>query len=223
MLVILLRTVIIYIVLIILVRMTGKRQIGEMQISDLVTALMLSELAVAPITNLNIPLLFAILPILTLITVEIIITFVVTKSKFLKHLFYGEPSFIIHRGILDRNELVKLRISIEEFMGELRLKDIADINDVNYAIIEQNGRLSVFPKSSSKAITAGDLSIRKTDSGISYPVIVDSEINYNNLKLSGHSEEWLNMRLNNRKIKLCDVFLFAVDDSGKEHLILKES
>lgn len=222
MFVILFRTIIIYIILILVMRMTGKRQIGELQISEFVTALMLSELAVQPITNINIPLFYAIIPILTLISFEIIITFFVTKSKLFKKLFEGEPSFIIRRGVLDQSELIKQRISMDEFIGELRLKDIPDIVDVNYAILEQNGKLSVFPKSHINDVATPDSAADTSDSGIAFPVIIDGDINYRNLKLVGRSEIWLTERLAERKIKTDGVFLFTVDDNGNENLILKD-
>lgn len=222
MLVILIRTIIIYIILILVMRMTGKRQIGELQVSEFVTALMLSELAVQPITNINIPLFYAIMPILTLISFEIIISYLVAKSKLFKKLFEGEPSFIIRHGALDQNELIKQRISMDEFIGELRQKDISDINDVNYAILEQNGKLSVFPKSRVKAVTAADLSVNTSEDGIAFPIVMDGDINFLNLKLVGRNELWLIERLAERKIKTDNVFLFTVDDNGNEYLILKD-
>ena len=205
-LVIILRTAIIYIILIIAMRITGKRQIAELQVSEFVTALMLSELAVQPISNINIPLLYAIQPILTLISLEVIITFMVTKSKTLKRLFDGEPSFLIKHGILDQNELMKQRLSVDEFISELRQKDISDIGNVDYAILEQNGKLSVFPKS---------------NKGISLPLIIDGDINHRNLNLIGQGEQWLIKRLAEHNVKLNHILLFAVDDAGNEHLIMK--
>jgi uncharacterized membrane protein YcaP (DUF421 family) len=205
-LVIFFRTAIIYMILIIAMRITGKRQIAELQVSEFVTAIMLSELAVQPISNINIPLFYAILPILTLISLEVIITFLVTKSKTLKRLFDGEPSFLIKRGILDQSELIKQRISVDEFIGELRQKDISAIDDVDYAILEQNGKLSVFPK---------------TGSGVSFPLIIDGDINRRILNLIGQSEVWLMERLTTHKAELGSVLLFTIDDAGNEHLIRK--
>lgn len=190
-------------------RMTGKRQIGELQISELVTALMLSELAVAPISNVNISLLYAVIPITTLITLEIIITFIVTKSKFCKRIFDGEPSFIIKHGVLDQRELAKQRISVDEFCGELRLKDAANIGEVDYAIIEQNGKLSVFPKSGGSG------------GGIAHLLIIDGDINYNNLNISGRSDRWLAKRLSESKLSQDEIFMFSVDDAGNEIIIKK--
>ena len=206
MLVIFFRTAIIYMILIIAMRITGKRQIAELQVSEFVTTIMLSELAVQPISNISIPLLYAFLPILTLISLEVIITFMVTKSKTLKRIFDGEPSFLVKRGILDQSELIKQRISVDEFIGELRQKDISDIGDVNYAILEQNGKLSVFPKN---------------DGSVSFPLIIDGDINHRILKLVGQSEAWLTERLKSHKAELSGVLLFAINDAGYEHLIRK--
>lgn len=127
------RTVIIYILLLAVIRLMGKRQIGELEVSELVTTLLLSELASQPISDSNIPLLNAVVPILVLLTAEVILSYVLTKSKAAKKLLNGTPSILINKGVLDQKELNKSRISVEELMGELRLKDISDISAVNYA------------------------------------------------------------------------------------------
>ena len=144
------RTIIVYIFLVIAMRLTGKRQIGELQLSELITALLLSELAASPITNNNIPLSYAFVPILTLVCIEIINTFLVTKNVAARRFLDGVPNIIIKKGVLDQKELAKVRMSMEELFAELRLKDIYDISEVEYAILEQNGQLSVTPKTASE-------------------------------------------------------------------------
>ena len=122
---ILIRTIFIYLYLILCMRLTGKRQIGELQLSELITALLLSELAAAPTANPSIPLLHAILPITALISLEIIGTMLVTKSVFIRRILDGVPSIIINRGKLDIKALSNVRMSVEELMAELRLKGYA--------------------------------------------------------------------------------------------------
>ena len=142
MLTILIRTILIYLILLFVLRIMGKRQIGELDLTELVITLMLSELAVEPITDGNIPLLYALIPILTLISLEILISFAETKSVFIKNILPEKPNYLIERGVLNQKELEKQRITMDELLCELRLKDISDIGDVYYAILERNGKLS---------------------------------------------------------------------------------
>ena len=143
---VLLRTVIIYFIFTISVRLVGKRQIGELQLSEFVTMLMLSELAINCIQDISFPMSYSLLPMIFLLCSEVIISFLITKSRKMKNLFLGAPNIIIKEGILNQNELAKQRMSINELLSELRLKDIDDISKVDYAIIEPNGKLSVFEK-----------------------------------------------------------------------------
>lgn len=197
-----------YIVLVAVMRLMGKRQIGELDLSELVVTLMLSELAVTPISNYNIPLSHAVVPIILLIALEIVTTFLVTKLNPLKSLFSGRPSYLICRGTLDQRELSKLRLSIDELLGEARLKDIADLSEINYAVLESNGQLSVFPKNAGAQ-------------GIAHPIVLDGKISRVNLNRAGRTEAWLFKRLSDSGCELKNVFLFTVDDSGGENLILK--
>ena len=206
MIMILLRTVIIYIVLIGFIRMTGKRQIGELQLSELVTTFLLSELATIPITDPDIPLLFAIVPILFLISLEIIISFIVTKCVTLKRFVDGSPSFLIKKGKIDIKELKKQRISVEELMSALRIKDISSVSSIEYALLEQNGQLSAFKK----------------DDDLEHAVIVDGRFNLYNLTLSGLSESDIRNRLKTRGCVPEDIFLYTVTDNGSEFIMKKQ-
>ena len=222
MVMIFLRTIIMYIFLVVVMRLTGKRQIGELQLSELITALLLSELAASPITNNNIPLCYGIVPILTLICIEIINTFIVTKSQILKRFFDGVPSILINKGVLDQKELAKTRMSIEELTAELRLKDIYDLSEVEYAILEQNGQLSAAPKTAAKPLSVGDMSLVLPDKGIAHLLIVDGKISKYNLRLTGKTEIWLKKRIKAYGFADIDeVFLFTIDDSGGEYILRK--
>jgi len=204
------RTLIIYALLLCAMKIMGKRQIGELEISDLVTTLMLSELAVTPISDNNTPLLYAVVPILILISFEIITTFISTKSNILKKLMIANPSYIIEKGRLRQNELTKARMSINEFIGELRLKDIGDIKNVNYAILESNGQMSVFPKTN------------ELNTDIAHSIVIDGQICSKSLNILGFDEAWLNKKLNEYNCPLNDVFLFTVDDNQNENFIRRE-
>lgn len=219
MLTILMRLIIIYTILIGTMRVMGKRQIGELQVSELVTTILLSELAAQPIADPQIPLIFAIIPIGALISIEVVISFAVTKIPFLKPIFDGKPSILISKGKLNTAEILRVRISLEELLSQLRIAGVADIGEVNYAILEQNGQLSVITKKHASPPSADDLKVKVSESGIAHALIVDSEVSDFNLKQIGRSRGWLEKRLSHYKIKLADVMLFTVDDSGKENLI----
>jgi len=216
-----LRVLIVYTMLILTMRFMGKRQIGELQLSELITTILLSEIASQPITDLSIPISFALVPIAVLLSLEVIISFAVTKSPFLKKVFDGKPSILIRRGKLDLQEIAKVRISLEELISSVRQSGIGGLSDVDYAILEQNGQLSVFPKKTALPPTADDLKLKTDESGIAHTVIVDTVVSDYGLQLIGRDRNWLRQRLHHHKVKLDDVFLFTVDDLGKEYLIKK--
>lgn len=207
---ILLRTVIVYVLLVIAMRIGGKRQIGELQLSELVSALLLSELAAMPIGHEEIPLTFALIPIITVICIEIITAFAVTKSKTLRKIFDGKPSVIIEKGVLNFEEMERLRLGIEELIVEARLKGVADISELDYAILEDNGELSVFKKSETQG------------NGIAHVIIADGQINVKGLDTVKMTKKALRTQLKAKNVTLGNVFLYTVDDAGKEFLIKKE-
>ena len=141
-----LRTVIIYVFLIAVMKIGGKRQIGELQLSELITALLISEIAANPIQTPSTPLLHAVIPVLSVIFLEILLTYATTKSRALKRLLDGTPDVIIEQGKLNIKKLGKLRMTVEELIGECRQAGISDIGDVWYAILEENGKFSFFEK-----------------------------------------------------------------------------
>lgn len=213
------RTIITYILLVSAMRFMGKRQLGELELSELVITMLLSELASIPIADNTIPLTFSLIPIGILISVEVIISYLAIKNRKVKKLIGGSPSIIINKGRLCKNEMAKDRLSLDELMSQLRLKDISDISDVEYAILEENGQISVIPKIHAKTVTLSDLNINKNEKGIIHTVIADGQISDFNLKIIGHNRKWLFNQLKKRKTRLNDVFLFSVDDAGNINLI----
>lgn len=209
MLTIISRTALIYFFLVLVMRIMGKRQIGQMQISELVISLMLSELAVMPISDFSIPILHSLVPIAILILLEIFSAYLSIKSRKFKKVFDGTPSIIISHGKIDQQELERMRLSLDELLGELRLKEVRGIRDVDYALLEQNGQLSV--------ITAGNSVI-----GLDHPLIVDGKVNKNGLKFIKKSESWLARELKSRHLPLDRVFFLSLDDGGNFTVIEKE-
>lgn len=216
------RTVIIYAILVLAMRIMGKRQVGQLEVSELVTTFLLSELASLCITDDSIPLLFSVIPILTLIAVEVISAFIVMKSRTLKRVFIGRPTMIICKGKLDQKELEKNRITVEELFSQLRMKSILSLDDVEYAILEQNGQLSVITKSSVQPISPIDVGLDVPERGIAHALIIDGDVNEQNLQVSGKDDAWLKKVIKEHGCRVEDVFIFTVDDNGNQKLIKRE-
>jgi uncharacterized membrane protein YcaP (DUF421 family) len=201
----------------------GKRQIGELELSELVTTLLLSEIATLPITERDIPILFSVIPIITLLSLEVIMSVLLIKLPSLKNLLSPRPNVIIERGKLNQKELKKLRISTDELMCELRRSGYTDISDVYYAIAEGNGKLSIIPRAESAVPTVSQLGLNVTENGITHIVISDGKINRHGLNSSGLSIEEINILLDKNGYDLSDIFLLLSDDSQNINLIPKEN
>ncbi|MBO5305436.1 MAG: DUF421 domain-containing protein [Clostridia bacterium] len=216
---ILIRTVIIYIFLLTIMRIMGKRQLGELEVSELVSTLLLSDIASLPITDQSIPLVYAIIPIVTITTFEVVMSVLLTKVPFFKNLLSARPAVLIQKGVVDRKEMMKNRISIDELLSELRQKDISDITEVDYAIIEQNGKMTVFPKRLHAQPTSKELGLAPMERGICHVLISDGRINRHGLSCTGKSEEWVIGVLKKQKTSLKEVFLMTLDDSDRVNVI----
>ena len=216
------RALIIYILLILSLRVTGKRQIGELSISELVSTFLISELAANPISNQEIPLFFAIVPILLIMSLEIIISYSATRLKCCKKIFLGSPSILIRQGQLQPRELSRARMSLEELLCELRQNNITAVEDVSYAILEMNGKLSVIPKADKAPLTPKDMQLTVPDSGIAHALVVDGEVSRRALDGAGRTERWLEAQIKKSHLAVKDIFLLTADDTGHVYIIRKK-
>jgi uncharacterized membrane protein YcaP (DUF421 family) len=203
-------------------RLLGKRQLGELEVSELITTILLSEIASMPITNQDIPILHAIIPLITIVTFEIAFSFLLSKFTFLKNVLSTPPSTLIYKGKIQQKELSRNRISPEELLSELRLKNISDPTQVEYAILEQNGMLSVFPKSEHQQPTLKQLGIQNVESGIAHIIISQGTWNEYNLKLLNKTKNEFNKYIRKKKISIKQIFLLTIDDNDKKTIIIKE-
>ncbi|MBQ7922399.1 MAG: DUF421 domain-containing protein [Clostridia bacterium] len=216
------RTVFIYIFLIITMRLMGKRQLGDLQVSELIITFMLSELAATPISNREIPILYALLPILLLLSIEVIVSFASTRCNTLKKLLNGSPAILVNKGKLSRRALSDNRMEVDELLSELRQKGFASLDEVDYAILEENGRLSVFPVPKYAPVTCGDMQLSPTRKGIAHPLIVDGKIIERELDRCRKDKAWLEKQLQKRKTQPEKVFLLTLDDAGGVVCLLRE-
>ncbi len=216
------RTILIYLILMISMRLMGKRQVGELQLSELIVTIMLSDFAATPIYETDIPFAYAVIPILLLLSVEVILSYIILHIPRLKILLGGRPSLIISKGKIDQKELKRQRMCLSELISSLRQQGISDISDVEYAILEENGKLSVFEKASTKPASSDDAGIAVKEKGISHSLIIDKVIVKRNLVTAGWNEKRLNSALTKLGKTKDDVLLFAVNDCGETTVIYKE-
>ncbi len=202
MLVLVIRTLILYLVVVASVRIMGKRQIGEMQPSELVVAIMISDLASVPMQSVDIPLLSGVVPVLTLLVGEVFMSFLSLKSRRARRYITGEPSILIYKGHINEGELERLRFNLNDLLEQLRLSGCPDISKVQVAVLETNGQLSVIEE-------------KDGISELPYMLIADGEINEAELSRSGKNKKWLR---ENIKGDFCDIFSAVLDDKGKLHI-----
>ena len=221
--VIVIRLLIVWLVLLCTVRLMGKRQIGEMQMSEFITAFMLSELAALPVTDAGIPLLFSVIPMVLLAVLEILSSFAFLRLPGLARLAAGTPVVLIRMGEIDQRALLRTRMTTAELMGELRQKNVTDPEDVAYAILEENGKLSVIPRKSAQPPEAKSLGQPVRETGICHTLISDGQVSRAGLTLSGKTETDVRTILTDSGCPdIREIFLMTVDDAGTCRIVRKK-
>lgn len=216
MLISLVRTLILYGFVVIFMRIMGKRQIGQLQPFELVVTLMLSELAAIPMQNSGIPLVNGIVPILTLVVAQIVLSYISLKSERARGIICGTPSVLIENGKIVEPELERLRYNLSDLLEQLRAKNVPNISDVEFAILETSGQLSVIPKSDKRPVIPEDLRLRPEYEGIPYTIIMDGHVIHKNLTRMNLDIPWLESELNKHGIdNPKKVFFASVDSQGR--------
>ncbi len=219
----LLRTIILYILIIAGVRLMGKRQVGELEPSELVLSLIIADLASVPMQDYGIPLLTGIVPILTLLSVTMILSVLTMKSVRFRALLCGRPSVVVRNGAVDQREMAKNRLTVDELLEELRIQGYTDLSVVKYAILETNGQLSVLPYANQKPPTARDMKVSVEEGGLPRVVVSDGKLLERSLKALGHDRSWLDRQLAQRGCKdVSKVFLLLVDEGDAVYFAEKE-
>ena len=216
------RAILLYIIIIFAMRMMGKRQISEMQTSELVITLLMSNIASIPMQDTEQSMLSGIIPMMVLLVCEIFISYLMLKKSGIRRLICGKPVIVINDGTVDQQAMKELRISTEDLYEQLRQKDVFDISEVAYAILETNGQMSVFKKSMYSPLTVGDLEIQKEDTVLQVTIVSDGEIAKSSLKVCGLGTNWLYETLKNENIALKDVFIMTADKYKNYSIIRKE-
>ncbi len=218
------RALILYVCVIAGMRFMGKRQIGELEPSDLVTTILISELAAIPMQDLGTPLVTGIIPIATLVVIEIFVSFLGIKSMGLRRLFNGKATIIIRRGHIDQKKLKEMRITVDEVLEALRQNNIESVSQVKYGVIEANGKLTYVLQAPYRPLTAQMMpQATSQDSGLPLVVISDGKLVQKNLRILGKDEHALRQQVQKAGIQeIRDVFLMTLDDCGNTFLQEKE-
>ncbi len=216
------RTVLLYIIIIFAVRMMGKRQISEMQTSELVITLLMSNIASIPMQDTDQSMLSGVIPIMILLSCEILISYLMLKRSSIRRIICGKPVIVINNGKVDQQAMKQLRISTEDLYEQLRQKDVFDINEVAYAILETNGKMSVFKKSMFEPVTPKDMDIKKDENLLQTVIISDGEIARSSMKICSLDADWLYQTLKNENIRLKDIFIMTADKYKNYKIIRKE-
>jgi uncharacterized membrane protein YcaP (DUF421 family) len=197
----------------------GKRQLGELDVGELVITILLSEIASLPITNPEKTLLDAVIPMSTLAILEILTSALILKLPIVKKLLSSKPSVIIAHGQIDKKAMKKVRISLEDMISQIRQNGIFDLDEVDYAILEENGKMSIIPKAGYRQPDRVDLGIITDDSGVMHILISDGTINSHGLDILNKDKKWLLSTLGNHSLRPCDVFCMTCNDAGKLYII----
>jgi uncharacterized membrane protein YcaP (DUF421 family) len=204
-----LKTIFFYFFVVLIYRMMGKREVGQLSIIDLIISILIAELIAISIDNANDPILLSVIPITILFLFQIIFAYISLKSNNFKNIFDGKPAIIIKYGKLDFKSMIKNRYNLDDLLMQLREKGIKSIDEVEYAILENNGKLSIFK-----------YNLFKIASNYPMPLILDGDIQEDTLKIINKNKHWLYEMLNKENVDLKNVF-YAFYKSTKIYVIKK--
>ena len=211
MLITFLRAIFLYIVVLIVMRLMGKREIGQMQPFELAISIMIADLAATPMAETGIPISNGIVPILGLLVMHLVISTLNIKSTKAREIICGKPSILIYRGKIDEKNLRKERFTINELEERLRDNNIFNIGDVDYAILETSGQVTVIPKPNKRNTTPKDFNMEPEYEGISYDLVVDGKVMYKNLEKIGKNYKWLERQSEKFGIKPEEALVITID------------
>lgn len=205
------RTILLYLVLIASVRLMGKRQVGQLETSEFVVAMVMADLAAVPMQDGSIPLTSGVVPLLTVLGLELLFSFLVLKSIAFRKFLCGKPVILIENGRILQENLRAARFTMDELACHLRQKDVLDLNTVQYAILETNGSLSVFPYPENQPASASDAKIKVKKQSLPITIINDGRLSREDLRRSGKDTTWLRKVLGKHKARQETTLLLTVD------------
>ena len=221
--IVIIRTVIVFLCIIGAMRLMGKRQLGELELSELVVAVLITDIAAHPLQDIGIPLMNGILPIAVLLSSELLISWLALKSDTVRKLLFGKPSILIDHGKIRQTEMRKNRFSLDELSEALRKKGITDLSTVQKAILETDGTLNVLPYAKCSPLTPEQMGLNPEERGMPVTLISDGHAEAENLHLLGRDERWLNKKLHELGVQRPEqVYLMTIDALDGIYLQRKE-
>ncbi len=218
----LIRTFLLYMIIILAVRLMGKRQISDLQTSELVVTFLISNIASIPMQNSSIPLFAGLIPIIVLLVCEIVLSNIMLKSCKFRKFICGSPVVIIDHGKINQKVMKDLRMTTEDLFEQLRQLDVFSLQDIDFAIIETNGQMSIMKKPEKQQVDASMLGLSPPSQELETVIISDGEISNSSLSLCQLSEKWVHDVLNKKHLALKDVFIMTADKNKNFHIIKKE-
>ncbi len=215
MLITLIRTILLYILVLIVMRLMGKREIGQLQPFELAISIMIADLASIPMSDTGIPISNGIIPILGLLVMHLLISLINMKSMKAREIMCGKPSILIYRGKIDEKVLKKERFTLNELQERLRGNGVVNLGDVEYAILETSGQVTVIQKPNKRTTIPEDFNIEPEYEGIPYDLVIDGRIMHENLKQIGRDINWLNKQVEKFKIKPTEALIVTYDGKGQ--------
>jgi uncharacterized membrane protein YcaP (DUF421 family) len=216
------RAVVFYLALIVVVRLMGKRQLGQMEPSEFVVTMLIANLATIPMEDITLPLHHGLSPIFTVLAIELLFSVAELRSVFFRKLLCGKPVILIENGKILQKNLKKTRVTLDELSCHLRQKDVLTVETVQYAILETNGTLSVFPFPEHLPADAATAGVTPPKQSLPVTIVADGRLYMDNLRLSGMDSAWLEAALKKRKTTLKETFLLTVDSAGTVYWIPRE-
>lgn len=209
------RAIVLYVIVLIVMRLMGKREIGQLQPFELAISIMIADLASTPMTEIGIPITNGIVPILGLLIMHLLISTLNMKSIKIREIVSGKPRILIYRGRIDEEALRRERLTINELQEKLRSKDVVTISEVEYAILETSGEVTIVKKPEKRNTIPEDFGIEPDYEGIPYDLVVDGKVMYKNLQIIGKDYEWLKKEVKKFKIKPEQALLVTLDGKGQ--------
>ena len=223
MLIIFIRTIVLYTCILVTMRIMGKRQLGELEASELAVTIIISELAAIPMQNIEIPLLYGILPSFTIVGLEFLLSFGLVKSIRFRSIVCGKPSIIIQNGEILQKELRKNRISIDEIIEALRMLNVTDISTIKYGVLETSGKMSVLPYGDRLPLTLKDMEKKADDNGIPIIVVSDGRVLSANMEIRNVDKTWIENYLKKNKYPSAkNIFLMTIDDNQNVYVAKRD-
>ena len=215
MLIVFFRSIVLYIIVLIVMRLMGKREIGQLQPFELAISIMIADLAAVPMAEIGIPISNGIIPILGLLVMHLIISFINLKSMKVREILCGKPAILIYRGKIDEKVLKKERFTLNELQERLRSSNVVNLGDVEYAILETSGQVTVIQKPDKRTTTPKDFNIMPEYEGIPYDLVVDGKVMYQNLKNIGKDYNWLKKQVNKFNMEPEEALIVTFDGGSQ--------